>query len=336
MQRRWGIVGVLVCFTTSALGACLSFGDLSGGDTTDAGTDSASTHDAGADVGFPITRADGGCDFTTPFGAPQRLDSLDTKFVDEAPRLTSDQLSIFFSSNSSSGGDAGIGIFTATRSTILATFGAPSSVSALSTAGSAVSQPSVTGDGLTIYFQSQSSGDGIGGHGDGSGTDIYFATRANIASEFGAPVKVAGVQYASLNETPFIRADGNVLYFSAYDAIAGSVPKILRAVGSAGAFGPPSTEDELNSDKPAASPVVTPDDLSIFYATVAPGGAYEIYKGQRANVTEPFTNLQQVSELTNVSIAPAWVSADACTLYFYEVVGANINDVDMYFATRAK
>ncbi|MEO7113098.1 MAG: hypothetical protein ABI183_21850 [Polyangiaceae bacterium] len=332
MGRRQGIA-LGIAWVASALAACVSFGDLSGGEAADSGADSASTHaDAGSDVGFPISK--GGCNFATPFGTPQRLDSLDTKFSDQAPRLTSDQLSIFFSSNNLTGGDSGIGIFAATRSTIAAPFGDASFVSALSTPGPAVSQPSVTGDGLTIYFQSQGNKDESGG--DKSGTDIYFATRANIDSAFGSPVSVSGVRYATINETPFIRADGNVLYFSSYDTTAGSIPKILRAVGNAGSFGPPSTEDELNSGKPTASPVVTPDDLSIFYTTIAPGGLYEIYKGQRANVTEPFTNLQQVSELTSVGSAPAWVSADACTLYFYQVVGASTTDVDMYFATRPK
>ncbi|MBL7137445.1 MAG: OmpA family protein [Bacteroidales bacterium] len=69
------------------------------------------------------------------------------------------------------------------------------------------SQPSISTDGLILFFVS----DRPGGYG---GYDIYKATR-NPAGEWGAPVNLGPLINSSGNEkSPFIHPDGKTLYFS--------------------------------------------------------------------------------------------------------------------------
>jgi hypothetical protein len=67
--------------------------------------------------------------------------------------------------------------------------------------------PSLTADGLRIYFYSDRAG-GSGGY------DIWTAVRASWATPFSAPVPVAELDTASADRDPHVSADGLVMFFA--------------------------------------------------------------------------------------------------------------------------
>ena len=68
-------------------------------------------------------------------------------------------------------------------------------------------RPSVTRDGLTIYFDSDRSG-GLGG------PDLYYATRSSTSEPFGPAIHLQELSSSSFDARPFISKDGSFITFS--------------------------------------------------------------------------------------------------------------------------
>ncbi len=86
-------------------------------------------------------------------------------------------------------------------------FGAVSIVNELSAAGA--EQPSsMSSDGLTIYFYSDSGMDG------GQGAAPYYAKRASLAASWGTPVRIGEVDTAVFESDPIVTQDDLTLYFT--------------------------------------------------------------------------------------------------------------------------
>src|SRR5438093_719486 len=69
------------------------------------GPEAAPVIDAGADVGQKDAIADAGptCDGGAPFGTPVPLDTLNSPAIELYPKLTGDELTIYFASGSGTG-----------------------------------------------------------------------------------------------------------------------------------------------------------------------------------------------------------------------------------------
>lgn len=86
--------------------------------------------------------------------------------------------------------------------------GAPKSLVAGGPNSSAAdNRPSVTRDGLTIYFDSTRSG-GLGG------PDLYFATRSNTSEPFGPAIHLRDLSSPVFDARPFISKSGEFMTFS--------------------------------------------------------------------------------------------------------------------------
>lgn len=319
------------------MGACFSFGDLSGDDASaapDSASDTTTTNDAapgvdaGEDAYVYIPPADGSCPFEAPFGEPERLGNNSSN-DDWSPRLMPDELTVFFASSRPGHGDGGAGLFGAARDASTDDF-ISSALLANVNINAVNAHPTVTGDGLNLYFQSNATGK----------NDIYYATRANAGTTFGLP-SVLGISDPMLeDDAPYVLPSGSALYFVRYDNMTSH--RIMRAAAGATAssFNVPASEDELNSTNFDTSfPAVTPDDLTIFFAANASVGStdYDIYKAERASPTDPFVNITPVKELnTGKGDYPSWISSDGCTLFFMSVGYHDAGDLDMFVVKRSK
>ncbi|MEO7111561.1 MAG: hypothetical protein ABI183_14065 [Polyangiaceae bacterium] len=344
-QRPW-IAFVLAC-VTSSLAACFSFGDLSGGDDggasspdasgadanalADASSSDAAIVDLDADAGF-IPTPDGSCGFNTPFGTPTLL-NVNSAMDDWGPRLSPDERTLYFASSRANHGDGGAGIFTANRTSVTDDFSTPTLMPNINGPYVAV-HPTVTADGLNLYFQSNQLGP----------NDIFLSTRANLGDNFGAPILLPNINSATEQDAPFVRADGTVIYFS-QRASAPAKLQIRRAVASAGSFAAAASEDEINSPNfDTTFPTVTPDDLTIFFASDNPkasSGGYDMWMAERASTSDAFSDILPLTHMNSAGgDYPAWVSADRCTLYFFSNRSGSISigtgNLDMYVTTRPK
>jgi hypothetical protein len=266
------------------------------------------------------------CDPTAAFGTPAAV--VGPTGSAGYLRLSSDYLTAYYAS-------AAIGLpgnmFVATRgSSADAAFGTGS---ALATGyGQA---PTVTGDALTLYFARN----------NGNPLEVFATTRASATDAFsttasllGPPVDDPPTAYDG-NYDPFIREDGQVLYF-VHNLVGGgsSNPEIYRATFSSGTFTSATAVAELDTSLTERSPTVTPDDLVIYFARGGPTAGLDIYVATRSSKSDPFGAPKLVSELaTGGDERPDFITRDRCTLYFDRITrdDAGLPLSTIYLATKA-
>jgi hypothetical protein len=125
------------------------------------------------------------CDLAKAFGAPVRLADFDAKSARATPRLTPDELAIYFTTN---GADAGDDLSMATRASTTAPF-AGETILAQSTPSND-NDPMVSADQLSLWFHSNRAGT----------ADIFLATRAAAGTPFGTAAAVPGIDLPTSNQ----------------------------------------------------------------------------------------------------------------------------------------
>ena len=168
------------------------------------------------------------------------------------------------------------------------------------------SYPTFTPDGTSIVLSS---------HRGGAHDTIWIASEAN--GGFDNPTFVAanltGVTATNYNE-PYTLAEGNVMYFEADS-------DIYRAEGD-GVSATPATSLALDTPNRENTPVVTDDELEIFFASDrdAPGAitALEIYAATHDVASDDFGPATVVAQISTPAQTdyPVWLSPDACDLYY--------------------
>jgi len=266
----------------------------------------------------------GACDLQKPFGAAAPLAGADlASGFDYAPTLTNDELTLLFSSLRDDSGTFSH-IYETSRPSTASAFGTSAAISVNGPTND--SDPALTPDGLTLYFQSDRAGN-MG--------DIYVATRSSLGADFGSVASVDAVNTADDDTQPALDVDGSLWLASTRAGGQGGYD-LFRAAPSAGTFAAPVAETELNSTEDDWSPTLTADGLTIFFASTRGGGqgGYDIYFASRPSIADPFSTPQPLSELnTGENELPHWLSRDGCRLYLERSQG---NAYEMYVATRGK
>jgi hypothetical protein len=206
---------------------------------------------------------------------------------DFGPALTSDNLTLYFSSTGRSGGLGGQDLWRTTRATASGSFGAPVNLGApLNTPGEELI-PKTSLDGLSLYFVSNRPGT-LGNN------DIWIATRATTSASFGAPVNLGGaINTSSLDGGPDITADGLILVFNS-DRPGGSGERdlyIATRASTASAFGSVvNLGPTINTSDDDYSPSISADGLILFFASTRPGGFgdHDLWVTTRASITSPW------------------------------------------------
>lgn len=251
------------------------------------------------------------CDPAAAFDEPTPMADLAGDGTGSTLRLSSDglfgYLSIRQADPTTTGAGAERDIVIAARPTTTDPFGSLAVVAALRSTASDDS-PTVTGDGLTAYFASTRPGS-VGSF------DIWFATRASAGVEFGAPALVDGVNSGESDASPFVREDGNVLYFSRTKGLQNH--DLWRAERTVNGFVAKVVSELSEGDEQHA--VVTPDDLVMYYASTSPDGQpanLDVWVSTRAGARDAFGTPRRVAELgTPGDDIPTFLTADRCTLY---------------------
>ena len=201
-----------------------------------------------------------------PFGPRALVTELDTAGVDLDPSLSSDGLSIVFTSDRVA---ALNDLYVATRSGPGMAF---ANITPLLVVGDPSSQrntASLTNDGLGLYYT--------------SGLDLAYATRATTTDDFTFVRLLAEVNAPQSDGTPSVTADGLELFFESYRTGGAALFRSIRS-STAEMFGPPVELTELGAAIPGATgyggPEISPDGrtLYLFGATTS----IDIYKVTRA------------------------------------------------------
>ena len=265
------------------------------------------------------------CNPDSPFRAPVPISEINTAASEEFAYLSPDELTMYFSSDRP--GTLGrYDIFMVTRPKRDAPWENIVPVPGVNTPNGHERRPMVTGDGATMYAL-------IGGSPD---EDIGIATRIGMTATF-TSFTTAAISVVSFNDEPgTILPDHRAIWFSSDRAGNGNY-EIFRARRSSAGFDTSVLASGVNDPGAADKyPVVTPDELKLFFSRNRRGGAegYEILGATRASAADPFDAVQIV-QAVNMDDAlnniPTWVSADGCALY---IMAGDPSAYDLFVATR--
>lgn len=251
-----------------------------------------------------------------PFSLVERVAELSSSSDDDDPCLSRDQLEVFFDSARAGNDD----LWTSRRASTSDPWPAPVSVVVINSANSE-EHPSLTADGLTLYFTSDRGGD----------PDLWFSTRADPRSPFGAPARVAVVNTPNsermgsldaLDQSLFLSSTRNTTNDQLFEARRStpnqswSIPVLVAEVAA-----------------PAGDPSVHVDDRGLAMYLVQGAGDSDLYWTTRTIAGSPWAATIPVSELnTSDAESDPWLSPDLRVIYFVRGIGGGMKDI--YKATR--
>ncbi len=286
-------------------------------DGVDAGDVEDASVEATIDANVPDT---GPCDPKKPFGAPTRLPEFDAGAHQATPRLSHDELTIYFTTSGQ-----GSELAKAARGSPTAPFGAPSIMAESSPSND--NDPSVSFDHLMLFFHSNRGGN----------PDLYMAKRNKTIDPWGTPTAIAPLATDAGEAHAYFRQAAGELWFvrdegaTAYD--------IFVAKQNGASFGPAQKVNELSSPVNDWQPQITEDGLTLVFASDRPGGKgkFDLWIARRTSTTLPFATPTPIDELNSIEDDyTGWLSDDGCRIWFStdrNTAGANSQ---IFYAERPR
>jgi hypothetical protein len=206
--------------------------------------------------------------------------------------------------------------------------GAPELLADPNSPGNDLWSPKLSSDGLSLYFAVTV---------PGFAEQIGVATRADRQSPFGLGQSLEGAINLSGEGTPFVSLDGLSLYF--YSSRAGGAGDrdlyFASRPSVSSAFGNITPLTSLNTPGLDYQPWLSPDQLTIYYAS-GPSGSNDIFRATRSSTADEFGPPQLVSELSSSSDEGGLtVSSDGLEVILASNRPGGPGGRDLYIATRA-
>ena len=259
-------------------------------------------------------------DFT--FGTPVNLGPVvNTSASDVTPNTSTDGLSLFFSSDRP-GGYGDRDIWVTTRATTNDDWGIPVNLGPTINSSSRDSAPSISVDGLSLFFDSVLPG----GYGD---TDIWVSTRPTLSDPWGEPENLGPIVNSPYRDSgPSISYDGLELYFGDIGVGpfrpggygGGDLWVTKRATTNDEWSDPVNLGPNVNTSTFDAAVNISADGLVLFFMSRRDGGygGLDIWLTRRATKDDPWgipVNLGPPVNTSDNDVHPS-ISADGSTFYF--------------------
>jgi hypothetical protein len=253
------------------------------------------------------------CDLTQPFGQPQLVSGLENTAISAVSvgglRLSPDLLTGYFYASGRADSFGGNDLYTAHRNSPTAPFTIVRTLGMNVNSVNDEFDPAVSGDGLAIVFARAPTA-------LGSVHTLFEAT--GDPSSF-SPANAPGPPFiAGLDDrSPYWIASG-ALYFATFTVSY----DIATSMASGTVLGPPSPlPGSVNTQYSERAPVVTPNELTLYYSSDRPDGdalgSFDIWVATRPSLAEHFSSPVNVGELNSSWLEePTFVTADGCALYF--------------------
>jgi Tol biopolymer transport system component len=201
------------------------------------------------------------------FGPPQYLSvNASGTSYDRSPALSSDDLTLYFSSNR---GGGFLQLYRATRPDPGSPFGTPQLVSELATVE--ITGPSLSTDGSELFFSNEA-----------APVNLYLAIASN--GTFSPPTPIAELNTSTYQGYPSIRGDGRELYFESQPGSAIEIWAATRA-GPGAPFTNRHRVDDLDqSGLFNVDPELSRDGATLVWASNRTGGVgnSDLYIATRA------------------------------------------------------
>ena len=197
------------------------------------------------------------------------------------------------------------------------------------------SDPSISSDGLELYFESERSG----GYGS---KDIWVATRPTNDAEWESPINLgSNINSASHEGAPCLSSDGLSLYYFAYLFGSLDIWVTRRATGNDD-WGIP-VNITLTSDIGEQTPSISFDGLQLFFCDHSqlgslPGGVggVDIWTVARPTISDPWglpMNLGQLVNSPYTDRSPS-ISADGLLLFLNSNRSGGLGASDLWVTRR--
>lgn len=184
-------------------------------------------------------------------------------------------------------------------------------------------RPAISPDGLSFFFEA------VEGPCDGKQAcfRLRATTRGAVGDDFPAPMPAPILGDVGQAGQPFFTFDGRFLYVTS----AGTDPIYVhiwrsRRVGSS--WGQPEELTELIGMTGEASPVVSGDNLTIYFSG---GPDISVWRATRSSENDSFANAAAVPGMRGYN--PQWLSQDSCRLY---VAGSLGGHCGLFVAVKPK
>ena len=258
-------------------------------------------------------------DFT--FGTPTNLGSIVNGSDDVAGvSISADGQDLYFVSNRS-GGYGNYDLWVTVRPTTDDEWSEPTNLGPIVNSHHACMGPSISADGLTLYFSDMDYNKPYLPGGVGS-TDTWMVTRETTDAPWSSPVNIGQpVNYTGGDITPTTSADGLSLYFA-----RGTGPVYLydlflttRATTNDPWSAPVNMGSTVNSTAAEFAPSISADRLILFFCrTSVSQSYYDLWMMRRATVDDEWDPPVKLGFPDNTSAAESFpsISADGTTLYF--------------------
>ena len=194
--------------------------------------------------------------------------------------------------------------------------------------------PSLSSDGLTLYFSSD--------RGGGSGNyDLWAASRPSTSDPFGSPVNLGGsVNGSRSDKMPEVSSDGLTLYFgSTRNSNPNSDVFVSTRASTSDPWGTAQPlPGPLNSSSDDGNPSISTDGLALYFQSSRPGGLgeYDIWVSSRASTADNFGAPTNVPAPVNTSFreGPADISTDGLMLFFDSRRPGGIGSDSLWMTSR--
>ena len=219
------------------------------------------------------------------------------------------------------------------------TFGIPTNLGPIVNSSSLDKGPSISNDGLILFFHSGNSRPG--GYGQ---KDLWVTTRATTDDLWSEPVNLGPNINTSFQEgNPSISADQLALYFSSWRQPEGygenDIWMIERPTINDPWSQPMNLGPIINSPYVEIRPDISADGLTLFFSSDRPGGYGEddLWVTTRATWDDPWGPPVNLGGIVNSSYrdsAPC-ISSDGLALFLQSDQPGSYGGRDLYLTTRA-
>jgi Tol biopolymer transport system component len=209
-----------------------------------------------------------------PWGPSMNIGApVNTAYYDQSPSISADGLSLYFSCDRP-GGYGIDDLWVTTRASVSDPWGPPVNLGATVNSSDYDCMPSISTDGLVLFFMSGRAG-GVGGD------DLWFTSRATKNDPWRSPVNLGGPISSSFNEAlPDISADGRMLFFSDHmlapfrpGGYGGQDIWVTARATTDDPWGEPmNLGPVINSSDWEFSPNISGDGSTLYFASMPPGG----------------------------------------------------------------
>ena len=256
------------------------------------------------------------------FGEPTNLgSSVNSDKSERGLSISTDGLSLFFDSDQPDGGD--YDLYVATRETIDALWEPAVNLGPIVNSPMTQNEahPSISSDGLELYFSGQHWQPNATGYGQ---SDLWVTRRASLSDPWGVPENLGPLVNTASNEAePSISADGLSLYFMSERSGGQGQLDIwvtTRPTTNAGWDVPVNLGAPVNSSGWECAPTISADGFILFFQSDRPEGEgqLDIWMTRRTGTSDSWGEPVNLGPQVNTSQrdAVACISPDGHSLYF--------------------